>query len=268
MEFLRFGSSIPGSYWGCCAVCIIQNFKVDPDAKAAIQLVGGDSGTPLMKNSEFIFSGPTWADIFKQRIRIGTFSEREMPNHAFFAVLTSSQISGGVGAKWLKILKEEGFEFLRTIDNSVYTGDSVLTKTTLGTDGGVSSHPNYIFALFRNIGKGAITNPFTPPKAWTDLDPVTPETWERIEEVDQLAKSQQAQQLEHWKKGTKPVFLKEDELLKLGLTDHTIWYAGKRSTAPQMTKATRALLEPKPTEKADPFAAKAPPSASGKSSAA
>ena len=45
MEFLRFGSSIPGGYWGCCACCIIQNFKFDPKAKASIQLVSGDSGT-------------------------------------------------------------------------------------------------------------------------------------------------------------------------------------------------------------------------------
>ena len=92
---------------------------------------------------------------------------------------------------------------------------------------------------------------------------MTPETWERIEEVEQLAKSQQAQQLEHWKKGTRPVFLKENELLKLGLTDSTIWYAGKRSTFPQMTKAARGLLESKEVKevKADPFAAKAPPSA-------
>ncbi len=256
MEFLRFGSSIPGSYWGCCAVCIIQNFKVDPDDQAAIQLVSGDGGTPLMKGKEFLFSGPTWHDIFKQRIRIGTFSNREMPNHAFFAVLTASQIAGGVGAKWLKILKEEGFEFLRTIDNSVYTGDNILTEAQKGTSGSISSHPNYIFALFRNIGNGAIKNRFTPPKEWTNLDPVTPETWERIAEADQLALAQQSQQLEHWKKSEAPVFLTEKELEDKGLTDHHIWYAGERSQYPQQQRGSRRALKPK-TEKVDPFAAKA-----------
>ena len=255
MEFLRFGSSIPGSYWGCCAVCIIQNFKVDPDGKAAIQLVSGDSGTPLMKGSEFLFAGPTWRDIFKQRIRIGTFSNREMPNHAFFAVLTSSQISGGVGKKWLEILKEEGFEFLRTVDNSVYTGDVVLTEKEKGTSGRQSSHPNYIFALFRNIGNGAIKNPFVPPKAWTDLDPVTPEAWERLQEVDQLALAQQSQQLEHWNKSTYPALLTEKELEGKGLNDSQIWYAGERSQFPQQDRGTRKALKPV-LAKADPFAAK------------
>lgn len=174
MEFLRFGSSIPGSYWGCCAVCVIQNFKFDPDEKASIQLVSGDSGSALGK-----FAGPTYRDIFKQRIRIGTFSITDMPNHAFFAVLTEGQISGGHGKKWLEILKEEGFEFLRTVDNSVYTGQNL--------DGSASPHPNHIFALFRNITGSRIKDPLTPPKAWTKLTQVIPEAWEAVTPEDRIA---------------------------------------------------------------------------------
>lgn len=162
MEFLRFGSSIPGSYWGCCCVDIIQNLKVDPDAKASIQCVSGDSGTALGDK----FFGPTYRDIFWQRLRIGTFSDRDMPNHAFLAVLTESQVSGGVGQKWLKLLHEAGFEFIRAIDNSVYTGTGLLANPDKPTGG---SHKNYLFGLFRNIGNGAVPDPFAPPSAWTAL---------------------------------------------------------------------------------------------------
>ena len=46
MEFLRFGSSIPGSYWGCCAFDIIQNFGAyDPDDPLSIEMVDGEDLT-------------------------------------------------------------------------------------------------------------------------------------------------------------------------------------------------------------------------------
>lgn len=146
MEFLRFGSSIPGAYWGCCAADIIQNFKVDPDAPASISIVDGDGGTFLQK-----FAGMTYREIFEARLRFGTFSTRDMPNHAFFAILAKSQLSSEVGKKWLKILKEHGFEFIRTVNNSVWNAD------------------NFVFALFRNNGPNAVKDQFTPPKEWTDL---------------------------------------------------------------------------------------------------
>jgi hypothetical protein len=208
MEFLRFGSSIPGGYWGCCACCIIQNFKFDPSDKASIQLVSGDSGTGVRNGNAF--AGPTYEDIFRTRIRIGTFSDREMPNHAFLAILTQSQISGGVGAKWLKILKEEGFEFIRTVDNSVYTGQGLLSEP--GGTAGCSSHANHIFGLFRNIGTGAVKDQFMPPKAWTDLEKVVPEAWENLASVDtvELTKSQQSFHLDRWKKGETKILTKAE----------------------------------------------------------
>lgn len=221
MEFLRFGSSIPGSYWGCCAVCIIQNFKMDPDSKASIQIVDGDGGTPIMDGSDFLYAGPTYKDIFLQRLRYGTFGKHDMPNHTFLAVLTSQQISGGYGAKWLALLKEQGFEFIRTVDNSVYTGQGLLGEEhdeDEDYDDGMSSHPNYIFGLFRNVGNGAIDDPFLPPKAWTDL----PEP--------------SMSQLELYKALPKNVFYTEKELEKLEVP---ITYAGVRSTQPQQLKSIR-----------------------------
>lgn len=231
MEFLRFGSSIPGSYWGCCACCIIQNFKVDPDAKASIQLVGGDGGNPILgPDGGFLYAGPTWRDIFWQRLRFGTFNKNDMPNHAFLAILTASQISGGVGAKWLAILKEAGFEFIRTVDNSVYTGQAMDT-------GQGYSHPNYIFGLFRNIGNGAIADPHAPPQAWLDL----PEQTKTQREVwDELTKKQDT-------------LMTEAQLVEAGVP---VMMAGLRSKYPQEPKSIRD--QKKAAEAHAPVAAQQP----------
>jgi hypothetical protein len=252
MEFLRFGSSIPGSYWGCCAMCIIQNFKVDPDAKASIQLVSGDGGGPIMdtKSKEMLFAGPTYRDIFEQRIRIGTFGQADMPNHGFLAILTDWQISNGVGLKWLKILKENGFEFIRTVDNSVYTG---VTGTGY-------SKPNYVFGLFRNVTSSKIKDPFTPPKAWTDMEQVVPEAWQSISDPAALAKEQSAKQKALWDAG-KTKLLTESEVVKAGAP---VILAGLRSQYPQQEKSVREQLKdaeaakqgkaPKAVKGGDPFA--------------
>lgn len=190
MEFLRFGSSIPGSYWGCCACDIIQNFKVDPDDKASIEIVDGDGGV-----TQGVFAGPTWKDIFHQRIRFGTFSTRDMPNHAFFAILTEWQINSSVGKKWLEILRETGFEFIRTVNNSVYSGES-LGKPTAD----VNNNDNHIFALIRNIGANALRDPFTPPKAWTDLSSKADEAWSYLPEgvIPRLVENQHKDHTAIW----------------------------------------------------------------------
>lgn len=230
MEFLRFGSSIPGSYWGCCACCIIQNFKVDPDEKASIQLVSGDGGGPILKGREMMFAGPTWRDIFWQRIRTGTFDSRDMPNHAFFAILTDWQVNSGVGAKWLAILKEAGFEFVRSVSNSVYSGQSLAQPK------GKGSNLNYIFALYRNIGSGAPADPFTPPKAWTDLPSVTPEAWEFVQDAKEFAKAQAEAQRVVWDKIGPAKFLTESEIVAAGAP---VTMAGLRSEYPQELKSQR-----------------------------
>lgn len=260
MEFLRFGSSIPGTYWGCCACDIIQNFHHDPDEKSSIQIVSGDGGNPIIgPNNEPLFAGPTYRDIFWQRLRYGTFGKNDMPNHAFFAILTQSQISGGAGKKWLAILKEAGFEFLRTVDNSVYSGPETIRGPGQGC---TSSHPNYIFALFRNIGSGAMADPFTPPKAWTDLNPVVYEMWEDVAKMGDLKEVNERIQkvhLELFNKLPKGEFMTEAEVTKAGAP---VVLAGLRSTNPQEPKSTRekrnkTATESKPAGKkaAAPFAA-------------
>lgn len=232
MEFLRFGSSIPGTNWGCCAMDIIQNFNHDPDGESSIQLVDGDYGSPITNDKGMIFAGPTYGDIFRQRIRIGTFSGQVMPNHAFLAVLTESQVSYNPGKKWLKILKEEGFEFIRTVDNSVYTGPKLLEDVTHP----VSSHKNYLFGLFRNIGNGAVSNPFMPPNEWTDIPSVVPEPNILEEKGKEINRLQQEYQTQRWKDNPPPPFLSEEEVVAAGAP---VVLAGLRSVYPQQTKQQR-----------------------------
>lgn len=253
MEFLRFGSSIPGSYWGCCAIDVIQNFSVDPDDKASIELVSGDGGDPLSVKGEVAFAGPTYRDIFKTRLRIGTFGTEDMPNHAFFASMTEHQIQSGNGKKWLAILKEHGFEFVRAVDNSVYTGGKVLDEPG---EGKRSPKINYIFGLFRNIGEGAIVDPFTPPKAWADLPQVKPEVWVEVAGPIELNLLQQEADLKIWDDLGKPTFHSKKELEKAGVP---ITLAGKRSRYPQQSESARAHAEKldanvKDKEEAAPFA--------------
>lgn len=241
MEFLRFGSSIPGSYWGCCAVCIIQNFKVKPDDKASIQLVGGDGGNPVFKDGEPLFFGGTWKDIFLQRLRIGTFSSKAMPNHGFIAVLTDSQIRNEPGKSWLKILKEQGFEFLRTVDNSVYSGSGVPDAFDTSSD---SINKNHLFGLFRNIGTRSVNDPFTPPSAWTELESVILEPWKQdlTNPSDNIKLSEEIYKVQKELYDSLPPqeFYTEEELEKLKIP---VIYAGKRSKFPQQSKEQRKIAE-------------------------
>lgn len=221
MEFLRFGSSIPGEYWGCCCADIIQNFNQDPSTKASIQLVSGDGGGGLMQGSELAFAGPTLEDIFRTRIRIGTFSTREMPNHIFFAILTDSQCASAIGKKWLKIMKEEGFEFFRKVNNSVWNVN------------------NNVFILARNCGTNGVANPFTPPASWTELEQVVPEAYcadlSTIEKQKAFAAEMTAKQKARFAKG-KTVILKESEIVAAGAP---VIMAGLRSEFPPQKKAER-----------------------------
>lgn len=259
MEFLRFGSSIPGSYWGCCACCIIQNFKVSPTAPASIELMSGDGGQPLIHTKGgSMFAGTTYGDIFRQRLRYGTFHSGDMPNHMFLAILTDWQIRNGVGAEWLKILKEEGFEFLRTTDNSVYSGPSLASADKMDGD---SAHKNYLFALCRNVGNGNVVNPLQPPAEWTKLDKVVPEIWdilgsddkERAERTKAFALEQKVVHRKLYDKLPKGVFYTRKELEEKGVP---VTLGGRRSDQPQQLASVREKNNPV-VAKAAPFKGKA-----------
>lgn len=174
IEFLRFGSQHGGEGIGCCAVDIIQGFVNDPEAPATVQLYHGDrnskddSALTLYVNgkTEFAYLGKTNREVFENFVRIGTFGTSDMPDHTFFAVFSDSQMSDRNGQAWLKILKAEGFEFIRTVGNSVYTSNTVPLKPV---EGATRPHKNHIFGLFRNISNAAVADPFTPPEAWLKI---------------------------------------------------------------------------------------------------
>ena len=251
MEFLRFGSSIPGSYWGCCAMCIIQDFKQDPDAKASIELVCGDGGQPIGDS----FAGKTWKEIFETRLRIGTFNDDDMPNHGFLAILTAGQVTGSYGYAWLKILKDSGFEFIRAVSNSVYAGPTLAgtpycseceSETPCDDDDWCSFDDgenndqslNYLFGLFRNIGNGKVTDQFEPPRAWTELDGGVKGAHDFITPIqrNKIMKSQDKVNLEVWNDIGSPTFYTQQELKD---ADVPIYMAGLRSNRPQQLLSAR-----------------------------
>lgn len=267
MEFLRFGSSIPGGYHGCCAVCIIQNFNYDPAQKASIQLVSGDGGGGIFQEGQLAFAGPTYADIFKTRIRIGTFSTRDMPDHAFFAILTENQVNNSIGKKWLALLKEEGFEFLRTQSNSVYTGNAVPPEPNPGY---VAAHKNHIFALFRNIQHTRVEDPLLPPAAWTALPEVIPEAWQAIDPTTrkELTDAQTEFGRTRWH-ATGPTKLLTEADIRAA--DAPVIMAGLRSKYPPQRKETRERLiagekaqKERLVKTVDPFATALKPASAAK----
>ena len=231
MEFLRFGSSIPGSYWGCCAMCIIQYFNVDPDAKASIQIMSGDGGQPIGDN----FAGLTYREIFETRLRIGTFNTKDMPSHGFLAILTDWQLASQNGKKWSKLLKDNGFEFIRTVSNSVYTGNTVAREHEVDQSG---TSRNHLFGLFRNICSDNTGNPFLPPEEWTELEGGVKQACDYItrKQSEALAKNQFNFHKKAWEKLGPPSFYTEAQVEKAGVT---VTYGGQRSLKPQEPKKAR-----------------------------
>jgi hypothetical protein len=163
IEVTRFFGRKGGEGVGCCAIDLIQGFVNDPDAPASMKLVHGDSGTVLTKKGKAAYLGKTNHELFLNYLRIGTFSLEDMPNRIFLASLTEDQCNGAIGQRWLKILKENGFEFIRATDNSVYSGSNV------GDTPGKGGRPVYLFGLFRNISSSALADPFKAPDFWDTL---------------------------------------------------------------------------------------------------
>jgi len=209
--------------------------------------VSGDGANPVMNNKgETLFAGPTYKDIFLQRLRYGTFDNRDMPNHGFLVVLTEHQIKSGYGNKWLAILKEQGFEFIRAVDNSVYSGKSTFDEEREPEDddeedisetSGGSINKNYLFGLFRNVGYSYVDNPFRPPNEWIDLPDVVPELYDLICNVSrEMSEEQRQAQLPLFKALPKGKFYTEKELDELKVP---VTLAGKRSPHPQELREYR-----------------------------
>ena len=161
IEFTRFFGRKGGEGIGCCAIDLIQGFYTDPDDKCKTFLTEGDSGNPIVYKGRSCYLGNTNKEVFENYLRIGTFHKDDLPNRIFLAALSETQVSCDAGKKWLAILKENHFEFIRATDNSVYTGSDPSEKTL--------KQPVYLFGLFRNISKSALDDPFQPPSSWLEL---------------------------------------------------------------------------------------------------
>lgn len=224
IEFLRFGSSIPGGYWGCCAGDIIQAFKTLPNEPASCQSVNGDSGYPQQnENGQDLFFGMTNEEIFRSRLRVGTFGTGDMPNHFFIVVLTDSQCNGAIGKAWLPIMKECGFEYVRSVNNSVWNVN------------------NHIFMLVRNCGDNARADQFTPPKTWTDLPSIgKKELWELIPDTKALTAEYKAVDAAVWDKLGNAKLYTRDEVVKAGAP---VVLAGQRSEYPQEEESIRQAYD-------------------------
>lgn len=183
IECLRFAAERGGEGIGCCAIDLFQGFVNNPDGKAAVRLNHGDTGSPLTvyKDGKAVeaWLGPTNREIFLQYLRIGTFDTREMPNRMFLAAMTDEQLESDYGREWMRILKDNGFQFIAKVDNSVYSGQDVgepfdgePTYCDCGCGmrmGGEEAHPVYLFGLFRDIGTTRVGDPFKAPQFWEDL---------------------------------------------------------------------------------------------------
>lgn len=151
-------------------------------------------------------------------------------------MLTESQIGYGNGLAWLKVLKENGFEFIRAVDNSVYSGESLSGEDYYDEDCGSSI--NYLFGLFRNIGTGKIANPFQPPHAWTELEGGVQELGRTLSsgQATDLQESRDELHLKRWNEIGPVKFYRKEQLKEDGVP---ITMAGRRSEFPQEPEAIR-----------------------------
>lgn len=170
IEVLRFGARRGGSGIGCCAVDVIQGFSNDPDAECPpIPVFDGDSYSPIMDyNGKQRHLTGTNEDVFLSYLTHGSFTLDHAPDHAFIAVLTHEQCESHAGIKWLKILHREGFKYIDTVSNSVYS----------------EYHPNHIFMLVRNTNEYMEEQEIEslgPPTAWREIEKGCPKTRKEIE---------------------------------------------------------------------------------------
>ena len=167
MEFIRYGARTGGRRIGCCAIDLLQGFDVDPDSEMLCPAKYGDTGDPILENGMQAYFGPTALDIFKQRLKVGTFDRSPMPSRMFIAAIAGKQLHATNTRKWLRILKEHGFRWMTSADNSVYGEGSIV----------------HVFVLIRDISNR--TTPFAPD-AWTEIDaePIewNEETWCKYED--------------------------------------------------------------------------------------
>jgi len=183
IECLRFGARRGGSGIGCCAVDVFQGFSNSPSAHCPpIPFFNGDSWCPEMHYNEKgelsqLYLTGTNEEVFLSYLTHGSFTKHSVDDHAFIAILTEEQCAEKEGRAWLRILKREGFKYVDTVNNGVYS----------------EFHPNHIFMLVRNTHENLSETELEtlgPPEYWLSLEEAkeTPEERYRILSTEKYGK--------------------------------------------------------------------------------
>jgi hypothetical protein len=104
-----------------------------------------------------LYVSGTNEEVFLSYLVHGTFTEEPVQDHAFLAIITDEQLNSDEGQEWMRILKREGFEWVGSTSNSVYS----------------EYHPNHIFLLIRTTGEyvdeAEKERLKRPPEGWETL---------------------------------------------------------------------------------------------------
>jgi len=146
----------------CCGASILNNFgtgssTVDPNGVSGYKT----DGVNYVRDEKGNLITVTYADKFKAdlaRLRL------QFPNRMYCCILNQAQYDAH-NKGWPKLLKEVGFEFVRSWSNSNHDGSH-----SYGGEGPQATrrHPNYLFVLCTD-DKGTCKDFTQPPKGWDEL---------------------------------------------------------------------------------------------------
>jgi hypothetical protein len=136
-------------FTACCGADVLYGFGVGPGVKDPNGISGYKSdGMNYLRDAEGKQIPITFADKFRADFEK---QQRAYPSRAYVAIVNTQQYEAHNQA-WPKLMKEMGFEFVRSWYNSVHAGNGPLYMFVLCTD-----------------GKGRSEVFTQPPKGWEDL---------------------------------------------------------------------------------------------------
>lgn len=154
IECIRFGGRRGNIGIGCCAVDLIQGFNNPPSQIGReTPFYDGDTQSPANYGGGQLHICGTNEQMLLAYLTHGTFSAEPQSDHAFIAVMSQEQVDSQIGKEWLKILYREGFDYIATVNNSVYE----------------EYHPVHIFMMIRTAGGYLDGEELCAPPEWEKL---------------------------------------------------------------------------------------------------
>lgn len=171
IECLRLGARRGGQGIGCCAIDVFQGFSNDPSSiRPDLPFYNGDDMTPCLNGEGHVHMSGTNEEVFCAYLAHGSFTPYPEADHAFIATLTDEQLESDTGRAWLAILKREGFKWVASVNNSVYS----------------DYHVNHIFIMTRSVGADdyeyEAQDLLSPPPIWEQIPEATETPEERYQE--------------------------------------------------------------------------------------